>query len=117
MITSAKVIYEGEGILRLVAPAPDLPLHQELYADILVPEPEFEWDVPYNPSAEAVWGAMGTFGIQDQALAEWLAFSPEIAEQNQFLYELTESATTDTEPSREIEANPSSDATIDKPSI
>lgn len=86
MITSAKVIYEGEGILRLVAPAPDLPLHQELYADILVPEPEFEWDVPYNPSAEAVWGAMGTFGIQDQLLAEWLAFSPEIAEQNQFLY-------------------------------
>ncbi len=113
--TSIRAIYEGNNILRLLETPPDLIAEQEVQVNILPPEPEFDWGEPYNPSADAVWRAMGMFEIQDKALAEWLAFSPEVAEQNQFLYEMAEmSQRVESEADKEVEPNQFPYATPDE---
>lgn len=117
MVTTVKAIYQGDGIFRVLETPPEFEPQQQVVMDIWLPDSEFEWDEPYNPSPEAVRAAMGMFEIKDQALAEWLAFSPEVAEQNQFLYALTENANMASETSQDTEGNSVSNAALDRPSI
>lgn len=77
-----EAIYEGDGVLRLLETPPELMPRQKIQITILEPDIEFDWGEPYNPSAAAVWDSMGMVEIQDRALAEWIAFSPEASEWN-----------------------------------
>ncbi len=70
---------------------PALALDQNGQGELGLSEAEREWNaIPRAPSEEAVWASMGVVEIQDRAVAEWVAFSPEASEWNLAFNEITD---------------------------